>query len=263
MAEMAGYDKHRAWDGIHSRSEIEPEPGVLEQAIVSVLRDLAGAGPASEIGVGGGRIAIPLAATGTDVDGIDFSPKAIDLLRSHPDGATVHATVADMTDFALDRRYQLIYCIGNVLFDVLSQDGQVRCFERVAAHLAPEGVFLLHSTYTPAWFERFRNGQLDESRHFEVGFAELQAMRLDPIEQLNYVQDISMTKDGIALRPGVKRYASIAELDLMARIAGLRRRELWGSWTREPFGALRRYGQDSPILLALYEPTGELSEGER
>lgn len=256
MAEMAGYDKRRAWEGIHSRSEIEPEPGVLEQAIVTVLRELAGDGPALDIGVGGGRIAIPLAATGTDVDGIDFSPNAIDLLRAHPHGATVNATVADMSDFALDRKYRLIYCIGNVLFDVLTQDGQVRCFERIAAHLAPDGVFLLHSTYTPSWFERFRNGQLVESRHFELGFAEFQAMRLDPIEQLNYMQDISVTKDGIALSPGVKRYASIAELDLMARIAGLRRRDLWGSWTRESFGALRPYGQDSPILLALYEPAG-------
>jgi 2-polyprenyl-3-methyl-5-hydroxy-6-metoxy-1,4-benzoquinol methylase len=82
----------------------------------------------------------PLAATGIEVDGTDFSPNAIDLLRAHPHGATVNGTVADMSDFALDRKYRLIYCIGNVLFDVLTQDGEVRCFERVAAHLAPEAI---------------------------------------------------------------------------------------------------------------------------
>jgi SAM-dependent methyltransferase len=254
MDEMAGYDSRRKWDAAYSRSEgSEPEPGPQEQAIVAVLRDLAGGGPVLELAVGGGRIAIPLAATGVDVDGIDISPNAIDQLRAHPQGGAVNASVADISDFALDRKYSLIYCVANSLFNVLTQDGQIRCLELVAAHLAPDGVFLVHSSYTPSWFETLRNGQYVEARHLELGFAFLQALRVDPAEQLVYQQNISLTSDGIALSPTVHRYASLGELDLMARIAGLKRLELWGSWTREPFsGSTTWGGLSSPMLLATY-----------
>lgn len=256
MPEMTGYDKRRGWDAIYSREAPEPEePGPQEQAIVAVLRDLAGDGPALELAVGGGRLAIPLAMAGIEVDGIDISPKAIDLIKAHPFGAGVNASVADISDFAMGRKYRLIYCVGNSLFNVLTQDGQIRCLELVAEHLTPDGVFLLHSGYTPRWFEGLRNGQYVEARHFELGFASLQALRVDPIDQLVYQQNIYLTKDGTSFGPSVQRYASIAELDLMARIAGLERRDLWGSWTREPFSRGTSYGPDSPMLLATYGPT--------
>jgi hypothetical protein len=153
----------------------------------------------------------------------------------------------------MGRKYQLIYCIANSLFNV-EQEGQVRCFELVAAHLAPGGVFLVESGYAPGWFEsHLRNGQYVEARHLELGFAFLQALRVDPAEQLVYQQNISLTSDGIALSPTVHRYASLGELDLMARIAGLKRLELWGSWTREPFsGSTTWGGLSSPMLLATY-----------
>ena len=259
---MAGYDKSREWEGAYSRAEPEPEqPGPEERAIVAALRDLAGDGPALELAVGSGRIAIPLAATGIEVDGIDIAASAIALIRAHPQGGAVNATVADISDFALGRKYRLIYCVANSLFNVLTQDGQIRCLQLVAAHLAPDGVFLVHSSYTPLWFEGLRNGQYVEARHFEVGFAFLQALRVDAIDQFIYQQDIYLTKDGTTLRPSVHRYASIAELDLMARIAGLERREVWGSWTRDPFGRATSYGPDSAMLLAIYGSIGGRADG--
>jgi hypothetical protein len=249
MAELTGYDERRKWDGAYSWFGPVGAPGPQAQAIVAVLRDLAGDGPVLELAVGNGRIAIPLAATGLEVDGIDISPKAIDLIRGHPQGSAVNASVADISDFALDRKYALIYCVANSLSKVPTQDGQIRCFERVAAHLAPGGVFLVHSSYTPRWFEELRQGQYVQARHFELNFALLQALRVEPAEQLVYQQDMWVSDDGIKFSAGVYRYASLGELDLMARNAGLKRREQWGGWTREPYGA------DSSMLLATYGAT--------
>src|SRR5438067_13688747 len=134
MAEMAGFDPRRGWDRLYSMFGPVGEPGPEARAIVTVLRDLASGGPALELAVGDGRIAIPLAATGIEVDGIDISPSGIDQIKAHPQGGAVNASVADISDFALDRKYALIYCVANSLFNVTTQDGQLRCFELVAAH---------------------------------------------------------------------------------------------------------------------------------
>lgn len=246
MAEMTGFDTRHGWDLLYSRFGPVGPPGPEERSIVAMLRELARGGRALELAVGDGRIAIPLAETGLDVDGIDISPNAIDQIRAHPHGQAVNASVADISDFSLGRKYSLIYCVANSLFNVTTQDGQLGCFEKVAEHLAPGGVFLLHSSYTPRWFESLRQGQYVEARHFELDFVHLQTLRVDPAEQLVYQQDVWLSKQGISLVPMVHRYASLAELDLMARNAGLRRQDVWGTWTHEP------YGPDSTLCLATY-----------
>jgi SAM-dependent methyltransferase len=243
---MAGFDARHGWDLLYSRFGPVGSPGPEEKAIVAALYDLARGGPVLELAVGDGRIAIPLADTGVQVDGIDISPNGIDQIRAHPRGTAVNASVADISDFALDRKYSLIYCVANSLFNLTSQEDQLRCFERVAQHLAPGGVFLVHSSYTPRWFEGLRHGQYIESRHLELNSAQLQALRADPATQLVYQQDMWLSKQGISLIPMVHRYASLAELDLMARNSGLQRREVWGSWTREA------YGPDSVMCVATY-----------
>jgi SAM-dependent methyltransferase len=253
---MAGHDSRHGWDLLYSMTGPVPEPGPDVRAIVAVLLDLVGRGPVLELAVGDGRVAIPLAANGVDVDGIDISPNGIDNLRAHPGGARVNASVADISDFALPRKYSLIYCVANSLFNVPTQDGQVRCFELVADHLAPGGVFLVHSSYTPRWFEGLRNSQYVDARHFELSFAWFQSGRIDPAEQRLYQQDLWLSKDGIKFGPSVHRYAALGELDLMARIAGLQRRELWGGWTREPYTA------DSPMFVATYRAANEANASE-
>ena len=243
---MAGFDARHGWDRWYGQFGPVGEPGPETRAIVAVLRDLAGDGPVLELAVGDGRVAIPLAASGLQVDGIDISPVGIDRIRDHPDGGAVTASVADISDFALDRRYALVYCVANSLFNLTSQEAQLECFERVAAHLAPDGAFLVHSSYTPRWFEELRFGQYVQARHFELNLAWLQALRVDPMAQLVYQQDMVLSKDGIRMNPMVHRFSSLGELDLMARNAGLARRSVWGGWTREPYGA------DSPMFLATY-----------
>lgn len=243
---MLGYDARRFWDGVFSRPEAPEETGPEERAMVSFLQSLTGDGPVLELAVGGGRIAIPLAATGIEVDGIDISQKGIEQIRAHPLGGAVNASVADISDFSLERRYSLIYCVANGLANVPDQDRQVSCFKAVAAHLAPGGVFLVHSGYTPRFFDRLRIGQYTEARHLELNFAWLQALRIDPAEQLVYQQDMYLTPEGIKFSPNVHRYVTAGELDLMARMAGLELRERWGNWSCEPFSS------DSAMLLSTY-----------
>ena len=245
MAELAGYDPRSKWDGTYAKSGPEGDPDALARAIVATLRDLAGDGPVLELAVGDGRIAIPLAASGVEVDGIDISANGIAHIREHPQGDAVNAWVADLSDFAIGRTYALIYCVANSLFNV-GQDDQIRCFELVAQHLAPGGVFLVDSGYTPRWFETLSNSQYVEARHFELNFASLQALRVDPIDQLVYQQNIYLSKDRIGFSPCVHRYSTLGELDLMARLAGMKRTNLWGGWTREP------YGPDSMRLVVTY-----------
>lgn len=258
MAEMAGFDPRFGWDRWYGQFGPVGEPGPEARAIVAVLRDLVGDGPVLELAVGDGRIAIPLAvAAGVEVDGIDISPVAIDQIRAHPRGEKVNACVADLSDFDLDRTYSLVYCVANSLFNVTTQEDQLRCFELVAAHLAPGGVFLVHSSYTPRWFEELRQGQYVQASHFELNSALLTAIRVDPADQLVYQQTMGVSKNGISLHPMVHRYASLGELDLMARNAGLQRRGVWGGWTREP------YGPGSPMFLATYELPAATSRAHR
>src|SRR4051794_1051441 len=106
---------------------------------VAFLESRANGGPALELAIGTGRIALPLAARGVPVDGIDISAAMIDRLRSKPGGDHISVTVGDFADVAVSDTYPLVYVVFNTLFNLLTQDDQVRCFENVAAHLDPGG----------------------------------------------------------------------------------------------------------------------------
>lgn len=217
-----------------------------EVETVTLLHELAGPGPVLELGVGNGRIARPLATTGIRVDGIDFSAAQIAKLRTMPGGERVSATVADMTDFALPDRYRVVYCVFNSLNSVLTQDGQVKCFEHAAAHLTDDGVFVLESYANLRWFSQLTEGQYVQTEGLQVDRAELDLVRVDPATQMLYEQHILISDTGIRLSPGVHRYTFPSEFDLMARIAGLRLVHRWGSWGREPFSA------SSPTVISVF-----------
>src|SRR5262249_24099445 len=114
-----------------------------EDAAVAFLREWAGDGPALELGIGTGRIALPLAATGIRVDGIELSPDCVELLRAQPGGDSIDVTIGDFADVAVPGTYPLIYCPGNSFFNLLTQDDEVRCFENIAAHLTDGGAFIM------------------------------------------------------------------------------------------------------------------------
>jgi SAM-dependent methyltransferase len=207
-----------------------------EVAAVEFLAGVAGPGPALELGIGTGRIALPLSARGIRVDGIDLSPAMVDQLRARPGGDQLHVTIGDLVDVAVPGRYRLIYVLFNTLFNVLTQDDQVHCFENVAAHLTDDGSFVIEA-FVPTFLHQLRNNQYVDAEAIGVHEVRLDVLRHDPATQTIEESHVSLSQAGVRLNPVVQRYAWPSELDLMARIGGLRLKGRWGGWEREPFNA--------------------------
>ena len=226
MAER--YDDVQRFSKTPSRSE--------KAAAVAFLEELAGGGPALELAIGTGWIALPLAARGVRVDGIDFSPAMVARLRAKPGGERISVTIGDFADVPVPGTYRLIFVVANTLFNLLTQEDQVRCFENVATHLTDDGAFLIEA-FRPDFLYRLRDGQYVDAEAIELDEVRLDVGRHDPVKQLLYESHVSLSREGMRLNPIVTRYAWPSELDLMARIAGLRLKERWAGWNREPFNS--------------------------
>lgn len=216
-----------------------------ESAAVAFLAQLAKGGPALELAIGAGRIALPLAAQGIQVDGIDISPAMLDQLRAKPGGDKIPVTVGDFADVPVTGVYRLIFVVWNTLFNLLTQEDQIRCFQNVAAHLTADGAFVVE-TYVPTFLYRLRNDQYVDAEMIEVDEVKLDVLRHNAATQMIEESHVSLSEAGIRLNPVVQRYAWPSELDLMARIAGLRLKARWGSWNREPFNS------NSAIHVSVY-----------
>src|SRR5438093_203582 len=116
-------------------------PFLDTEASVDVLAGLAGKGPALELAIGTGRVALPLAERGVEIHGVDASERMVEKLREKPGGDRIPVTIGDLADVPVEGEYPLIYVVFNTLFGLPSQDEQVRCFQNVAAHLTPDGAF--------------------------------------------------------------------------------------------------------------------------
>ena len=205
-----------------------------EDDTVEFLARLAGDGPVLELAIGTGRIGLPLAARGVRVAGIEISPAMAARLRAKPGGDDIAVTMGDFADVAVPGTYRLAYVVYNTFFNLLTQDDQVRCFENVAAHLTDDGAFVIE-TFVPAFLYRLRNDQYVDAEAIEVGEVRLDVGRHDPVAQLLDESHVSLSNAGVRVFPIVTRYAWPGELDLMARIAGLRLADRWGGWNDEPF----------------------------
>jgi len=205
-----------------------------ESETVEFLAGLAGSGPVLELAIGTGRIALPLAARGIRVDGVDFSDAMVAQLRAKPGGAALDVRIGDFAAVDVDGEYGLIYLVFNTLFNLLTQDGQVRCFENVARHLAPGGSFVVEA-FTPAYLYRLRDDQYVDAESIRVDEVRLDVARHDAVNQTLVESHITVTESGVRLNPIVSRYAWPSELDLMARIAGLKLKARWGGWKHESF----------------------------
>ena len=205
-----------------------------EEAAVSFLERLAGGGPALELAIGTGRIALPLAARGIRVDGIDISPAMVAKLREKPGGDQIPVTMGDFAEVPVSGDYRLIYVVYNTFNNLLTQDDQVRCFESVAAHLTGDGSFLVEAE-VPNFLYRVYDDQYVHAESISVDEVRFDVGRHDPVAQRHDETHVRMTNESVRLFPIVQRYTWPSELDLMARIAGLRLRERWDGWNREPF----------------------------
>jgi hypothetical protein len=205
-----------------------------EAAAVAFLAQQARGGPALELAIGTGRIALPLAEQGIRVDGVDIAPAVVAELRAQAGGEALAVTLGDFADVPVDGHYALIYIVWNTFFNLLTQEDQVRCFANVAAHLNDDGVFVIE-TYVPAFLYRLQNDQYVEAEAIEVDAVRLDVLRHDPVAQVIEESHVTLGAAGVHFNPVVQRYAWPGELDLMAGLAGLRLHARWGGWNGEPF----------------------------
>jgi SAM-dependent methyltransferase len=206
------------------------EPGVVN-VIVDVLAKLAGQGRALELGVGTGRIALPLARRGVPVHGIDLSRPMVARLRAKSGGDAIGVTIGDFATAKVDGTFALAYLVFNTISNLTTQEAQVACFRNVAAHLEPGGCFVIEVG-------------VPELRRLPPG-QDVLSWHVSPERVVFYSYDLAtQAKCGhyIYFTEGRPEYSTIpfryvwpAELDLMAQLAGLRLRERWGGWGREPF----------------------------
>ena len=218
------------------------DPAVLGPT-VDMLAELAGGGRVLEFAIGTGRVALPLAERGVEVVGIDNSEAMVAQLRGKPGAERVEALVGDMAATRVEGEFSLVYLVFNTIFNLVTQDGQVACFENAAAHLGSGGRFVIEA-------------RVPELQRLPLGQTVL-PWRADPGGISAYVYDVVTQRlsgqhhhfiDGrVESSPTEMRYAWPAELDLMARIAGLRLQDRWGGWRREPFTHL------SPAHVSVYE----------
>jgi SAM-dependent methyltransferase len=205
-------------------------------ATVEFLRARAGDGPALELGIGTGRVALPLAAAGIAVVGIDASPRMLERLRAKPGGRDLPVAVGELADVAAaGATFGLVFVVYNTFFLLRSQDEQVRCFANVAAALRPGGLFVLEA-FVPD-LARYDGGQRVEAIDLAADRTRLSVTVLDRASQRIRAHDLVIGPDGVRAYPIDLRYAWPSELDLMARLAGLHHGERWAGWAGQPFTA--------------------------
>ena len=205
---------------------------VLEPT-VDLLAELARGGRALELGIGTGRVALPLAERGVEVRGIDLSQAMVAKLREKPGGDRIPVEIGDFASTRVDGTFTLAYLVFNTINNLTTQDGQVACFRNAAAHLEPGGCFLIE-----VGVPQLR--RLPPGETFHVFAASETHWGFDEYDVANQglVSHHFTLRDGqIAQRSIPFRYVWPAELDLMARLAGLRLRERWADWDRSPFTA--------------------------
>jgi SAM-dependent methyltransferase len=209
-----------------------------DAAAIATLKRLAGSGPALELGIGTGRIALPLAEAGVAVQGIDASEAMVAKLRAKPGGAKIPVHMGDLADVAVEGRFSLVYVVFNTIFAPLTQADQVRCFRNVARHLAPGGVFVLEA-FVPD-LGRFRQGQNVSIVAQDSGEIRLDVAQVDPVTQVVTAHHVILGSAGTRFDPVKLRYAWPSELDLMAQLAGMTLKHRWGDWEERPFTAATR-----------------------
>ncbi|MBA3412777.1 MAG: class I SAM-dependent methyltransferase [Actinobacteria bacterium] len=203
----------------------------IVEPMVAFLADLATDGTAFELGIGTGRIALPLAERGVPVHGIDLSEAMVARLRAKPGGERIGVTIGDFATATVEGTFRVAYLVANTIMNLTTQDEQVACFQTTAAHLEPGGCFVIEvlvpglRRLPPG--ERFQPFDVSPTH---LGFDEYDVARQGLVSHHYWIGEGTIE----VLSPPF-RYVWPSELDLMARLAGMSLRERWSSWTREPF----------------------------
>ena len=205
-------------------------PGVVDPT-VDLLAELAADGRALELGIGTGRIALPLTARGVPVHGIDLSKAMVARLRAKPGGQGIPVTIGDFATAKADGTFRLAYLVFNTIMNLTTQAAQVACFRNVAAHLEPGGRFVIEVMVPD--LRRLPPG--DRFVVFDGSETHWGIDEYDVANQGLISHHFEVREGAVEKSSGPFRYVWPAELDLMAELAGMRRRERWAGWGREPF----------------------------
>ena len=211
-----------------SRDMFEPAAVV---PVVDFLAGLAGTGAALELGIGTGRVALPLSQRGVHVHGIDLSPAMVAQLAAKPGAEAVEVTIGDFATATVAGRFRLAYLVYNTIENLTSQEDQVACFRNAAAHLEPGGYFVIEVAVPD--LQRLPPGET--VRPFEVTATHLGFDEYDIANQGLISHHYAIDGDQVRVISVPFRYTWPAELDLMAQLAGMTLHERWGDWNREPF----------------------------
>ena len=216
-----GYD--RATAGMSSPEVLGPT--------VDFLRDHAGDGPVAEFAIGTGRVALPLAAAGVEVRGIELSEPMVDELRRKPGGADLDVVIGDMTTIRLAGEFSLVYLVFNTITNLLDQEQQAACFDNAAKHLRAGGAFVVETFVPP--LRRLTPG--DNFKPFDVSPEHVGIDEIDTVDQQLISHHYDFVEGRAKYSQSLHRYVWPSELDLMAAHAGLQRTERWADWSRGPF----------------------------
>jgi hypothetical protein len=213
----------------------DPDEELAEQepieSVVDVLASLAGSGRALEFAIGTGRIALPLAARGIPVAGIDISRAMVARLRVKPGADAIGVTIGDIATTTLDGSFSLVYLVFNTIMNLTTQEAQVACFRNAGAHLEPGGCFVVE-----VMVPELRRLPPGETFHVFGGGADAWGIDEYDVADQGLVSHHLEVVDGALERFSVPfRYVWPSELDLMAQLAGMTLRDRWSGWAREPF----------------------------
>lgn len=220
------------------------QPEVIDP-VVSFLADLVGEGAALELGVGTGRIALPLSGRGVRVHGIDRSSAMVARLQAKPGAEAIGVTIGDFATTRAGGTFTLAYLVRNTITNLTTQDEQVACFRNVAAQLEPGGCFVIE-VYIPE-LQRLPPGETIHA--FAVTPTHLGFEEYDVAKQIAFSHHYWVVDGRLETFSSQHRYVWPSELDLMARLAGLTLRERWSDWRREPFTS------DSRAHVSVWEKT--------
>jgi SAM-dependent methyltransferase len=220
------------------------DPAVLEP-VVDVLAELAGDGRALELGIGTGRVALPLARRGIPVHGIELSKAMVAKLRAKPGGDDICVTIGDFATATVDATFSVAYLVFNTIGNLTTQAAQVACFRNAAAHLEPGGCFVIE-VGVPA-LQWLPPGET--ARVFHISETRWGIDEYDVASQGLRSHHFTVTDGDVEHLSVPFRYVWPSELDLMAQLAGMSLRERWSDWTREPFTS------DSRKHVSVWEKT--------
>ena len=226
------------------------EPAVVEP-VVDFLADLAAHGAALELGIGTGRIALPLMQRGVRVHGIDLSAPMVARLRAKPGAENIGVTIGDFATTKVECTFSVAYLVWNAIMNLTTQNEQIACFENAAAHLEPGGCFVIE-VGVPG-LQRLPPGET--VRAFNVSATRLGFDEYDVVSQGLISHHYVVNNGMLEVFSGPYRYVWPSELDLMARLAGITLRERWSGWDREPFTA------DSTQHVSVWGKTASPSAG--